>query len=343
VAARSSVLIVALLAWLAPQIAGRASFADDGPQRHGGTEDQVSRADLKVGPYGIAGRGNGIAGRGPYVSAVGSPQSATPPAIPRRIVSLVPSLTEELFAIGAGPQVIAVSNFDSYPEAATRLPRVGGLLDPDMERILAMRPDLVVLYGSQVDAEAQLKRSGIRTFSYRHGGIPAVFASTRALAAVTGHAPEGERVVRDLQTRLDAIRSKVKGLRRPRTLVVIDRQPGTLRSVYASGGIGFVHDMLEIAGGDNVFAEIKRESVQPSTETLLTKSPDVVLEVRAAGVIAPSAMAAERAVWSALRSVPAVRDNRIHILVGGALVVPGPRVADGTETLARTLHPDAFK
>src|SRR6185312_14915703 len=88
-----------------------------------------------------------------------------------RIVSLVPALTEMLFAIGAGPQVVAVSSYDEFPPQVKSLPRVGALLDPDMERILALRPDLVLSYGSQTDVQAQLARANIRVFSYRHAGL----------------------------------------------------------------------------------------------------------------------------------------------------------------------------
>jgi iron complex transport system substrate-binding protein len=134
----------------------------------------------------------------------------------------------------------------------------------------------------------------------------------------------------------------VKGRPRPRTLLVVDRQPSSLREIYASGGIGFLHDMLEAAGGDNVFSDVKKESVQPSTETLLTRAPQVILEVRAEGLIQPSAVASERNVWSTLASLPAVRDGRIHFLSGSQLVVPGPRLVQGAEEFARVLHPEVF-
>jgi iron complex transport system substrate-binding protein len=264
-------------------------------------------------------------------------------SMPRRIVSLVPALTEMLFAIGAGPQVVAVSSFDEYPPEVKGLPRVGALLDPDTERILALRPDLVIVYGSQADLQAQFKRAGVGTFVYRHGGIATILASIRDLARVTGREPQGARLVRALEARLDAVRARVNGRRRPRVLLVFERQPRTLREVYVSGGQGFLHEMLDIAGGQNVFADVERESAQPSTETILARAPEVILEIRAEGLIAEREVAGEREVWSTLSAVPAVRSQRIHFLSGDYLVVPGPRFAQATETLARTLHPDAFR
>ena len=262
---------------------------------------------------------------------------------PARIVSLVPALTEMLFAIGAGPQVVAVSSYDEFPPEVKSLPRVGALLDPDMERILALRPDLVVSYGSQTDVQAQLARAKIRVFSYRHAGLSGVFATLKELGAAVGRTAESERLAREIRTGLDGIHARVRGRPTPRTLLVFERDPASLRAVYVSGGVGFLHDMLGIAGGVNVFADVARESVQPSVETILARAPEVILEVRATGLLATTDVAQAKKVWGALASIPAVQHGRIQILTGEHLVVPGPRVVQGTEAFARALHPDAFK
>jgi iron complex transport system substrate-binding protein len=248
-----------------------------------------------------------------------------------------------LFAIGAGPQVIAVSSFDNYPPETKALPRVGALLDPDVERILTLRPDLVLTYGSQGSLEAQLASAGIRTFSYRHGGIQSIFETMRELGVLTGHTGTAVNKVIELEAQLDAVKAKVRDRSRPRTLLVFGRQPGSLQQLYVSGGTGFLHEMLDAAGGDNVFADIARESVQPSQETLITRAPEVILEVGPTRQMSAVDAAQERAIWSPLASVPAVKTDRIHFLFGDYLVVPGPRVGLATETFARALHPDAFR
>jgi iron complex transport system substrate-binding protein len=265
------------------------------------------------------------------------------PAPARRIVTIVPAITEALFAIGAGPQVVGVGSFDAFPPEVRQLPSVGALLDPNTERILSLRPDLVVVYGSQSDLQRQLERAGIGTYSYRHRGIPRVLETIAELGVATGHQAEAAQLVERLRLRLEAVRTRVSGRRRPLTLLAFERQPGSLREVYASGGVGFLHEMLEIAGGANVFADVDRESVQPSVETLLARAPEVVIEVRAAGLIDAGDSAETRAAWSILTSVPAVRDGRVHLLQGDYLVVPGPRLADATEAIARALHPEAYE
>jgi iron complex transport system substrate-binding protein len=246
-----------------------------------------------------------------------------------------------LFAIGAGPQVVAVSSYDEFPPEVKALPKVGALLDPDTERILALRPDLVAVYGSQSDLEKQLERAHLRTFSYRHGGIATTLNTIRDIGVASGHRREADDLVSSLQRRLDAVRERVKGRPRPRVLLVFERQPGTLRDTYASGGVGFLHEMLETAGGTNVFADVARESVQPSIETLLARAPDVILEVRASGQMEKT-KSDEPDVWSTLSSIPAVKNGRLFLLNGDYLVVPGPRLAMATEAFAHALHPEAF-
>lgn len=261
---------------------------------------------------------------------------------PRRIISLVPALTEMLFAIGAGPQVVAVSSYDMYPpEAATR-PRVGALLDPDVERVLSLTPDLVAIYGSQSDLRRQLDRATIPIYDYRHAGLPDILLTIRDLGRVTGHVPSAEAVATGIERELAAVRARV-GTQAPlRTVLVFGREPGALRNIYASGGTGFLHDMLLAAGGVNVFADLPQQAVQATTELLLTRAPDVILEVRDGPAYSRAQVTQAVADWSRLASVPAVKHGRVHVVSGDGLVVPGPRVAGAVERLARALHPGAF-
>ena len=271
-----------------------------------------------------------------------SAPSAQGPPKPQRIISLVPALTEMLFAVGAGPQVVAVSSFDEYPPQVRDLERVGALLDPNLERILALRPDLVAVYNSQQDLKTQLARARIPVYSYKHAGLADITATIRDIGERAGHAAEATALVGRIEAQLASIRARVGTAPRPRTMLVFGREAGALRGIYASGGVGFLHDMLEAAGGEDVFADIRRESVQATTELILTRKPDVILEIRAGPADAGN-IAAEKSAWKALGSVPAVRNDRVLFVVDPRTVVPGPRVAEATELLARALHPDRFK
>jgi len=270
--------------------------------------------------------------------------AAQPAARPSRIISLVPAATEMLYAIGAGPRVVAVSSYDKYPPEVTKLPNVGALIDPNVERVLSLKPDLVVVYGSQTDLKRQLARARIAVFDYRHAGLADITRTIRELGVRTGDQPAADTLASRIDRDLDGIRAKVRPLTKPRTLLVFGRERLALRGIYASGGVGFLHDMLETAGGINVFADAKVQSVQISTEQVLAKRPDVILETRAANSAFPTGdRQAELDVWSALSSVPAVRNHRVLFLFDDRIVVPGPRVAEGTLAMAKALHPEAFR
>ena len=114
-------------------------------------------------------------------------------AVPRRVVSLIPATTEMIFAMGAGSRLIAVSSYDKYPPEATKLPRVGALLDPDTERILSLHPDLVIVYGTQTELKRSLDRATIPYYSYEHRAMPDIMATIRAVGARIGYARPGQR------------------------------------------------------------------------------------------------------------------------------------------------------
>jgi len=256
---------------------------------------------------------------------------------PRRIVSFIPAVTEILFALGVGDRVVAVGSFDRHPPEIERLPRVGALLDPDLERILSLRPDLVTVYGSQTDLRAQLERAQVPIFVYSHAGLSDVTKTILDLGQRVGRPERARELTGEIERALQEARQRVASLPRPRTLIVFGRESLSLRGIYASGGYGFVHDMVTAAGGDNVFADLKQQAVQATAELIIARRPEVILELRAEP-LTPDRQAKELATWTQLSSVPAVRDGRVHIIADPRVVVPGPRVGDGVELIARVLH-----
>jgi cobalamin transport system substrate-binding protein len=246
-----------------------------------------------------------------------------------------------LFAMGAGDRVVGVSSFDRFPPEVASRPQVGGLLDPNVERVLSLRPDLVVVYRTQGELQQQLARAGIAAFEYTHRDLSDVTQTLRLLGARIG-APAADATAADIERRLAAIGSQVAGRARPKTLLVIGREPGSLRQLRASGGYGFLHDLLELAGGEDVWRDVARESIEMSPEMVLARAPQVIIELHYGQSVDTSRLATERSVWKTLASVPAVRSDRIYLLLGDEFVVPGPRVVRAVEQLAKAIHPDAF-
>jgi iron complex transport system substrate-binding protein len=262
---------------------------------------------------------------------------------PHRIISLIPAVTEMIFAMGDGARIVGVSSYDRFPPEVDRIRKVGGLLDPDVEGIIALKPDLVVVYATQQELMQRLNRANIPYFSYEHRALPDITMTIRAVGTRIGSADRGEAVALDMERSLAAIRASTSRLPHPTTMLVFGRDPSSLRNVYASGGYGFLHDMLEIAGGRNVFGDVKRQSVQASTEMILTRRPDVIVELRYGDSLKTIDIPRQLKDWDALASVPAVKNHLVTILVGDDFVVPGPRLVGATRKLAATLHPEAFK
>jgi iron complex transport system substrate-binding protein len=246
-----------------------------------------------------------------------------------------------LFAMGAGPQVIGVSSHDTYPPEVRTRPAVGALVDPDFERILALRPDLVIVYGSQTNLIGRLERLRVPLFFYEHAGLADITETILKLGVRVGRESTARRLAAEMTASLDQTRRSVAGRARPRTALVFGREAGTLRGIYVSAGVGFMHDMLVAAGGDDAFADVRRQSLQVSSETLLARGPQMIIEVRAGTPWPAARMAEERRIWWRLPALPAVRANQVHLLFDDRLWIPGPRVPEGVRLLADLLHPGA--
>ena len=262
---------------------------------------------------------------------------------PQRIISLVPSTTEMLFVMGAGRRVAGVSNYDHFPPDVERLPKVGGLLDPNVERLLSLKPDLVIVYDTQADLKRQLERARIPMFGYVHRGLPDITQTMRTLGERIGMKAAADAAASRIEQQLAATRARVAGRPRPKTLLIFGREAGTLRHIDASGGYGFLHDILELAGGADVLGDLNKQVVDMSTEMILSRAPEVILELHYGESLKPDRFDAERRVWNGLPSVPAVKNNRVFLLAGDEFVVPGPRIVVAADRFARTLHPEAFK
>jgi iron complex transport system substrate-binding protein len=262
---------------------------------------------------------------------------------PARIVSLVPAASEMIFAMGDGGRLVGVSNYDRFPPEVSRIPHVGGLIDPDTERIITLRPDLVVVYGTQKELIQRLERARIPYYSYEHRALADIMSTVRSIGARIDSTERAEALASSMERSLAGIRAATSRLPHPTTLLVFGREPASLRNVYASGGYGFLHDILEIAGGTNVFGDIRTQSVQASTEMLLARKPEVIVDLHYGDSAKGLDLAKEAQAWNVLASIPAVRNHRVYGLVGDEFVVPGPRIVDAARELAHALHPDAVK
>ncbi|HEX9298021.1 MAG TPA: helical backbone metal receptor [Polyangiaceae bacterium] len=255
-------------------------------------------------------------------------------AVARRVISLSPSTTEVLFAVGAGNRVVGRSRFCDYPDEVRSIPSVGGYVDASLETILGLRPDLVV--GARGPAGRAL------TDKLEAFGIPTFFPPTESMAAIdrmivdvatrVGANEQGARVVEKLATRRRSVTAAVADQPLVRTLLVFGVLP-----IVAAGPDSFADEMIRLARGENV---VTTGGAYPalSVERLVTLKPDVVINASMAGI--PGArgdnIGRDDPGW---RELSAVREGRVIALTDEAVLRPGPRIADGLATLARAIHP----
>jgi len=258
---------------------------------------------------------------------------AAPPA---RIVSLVPSVTEVLFALGAEARLVGVTDFCDYPPAARGRPSVGGMVNPNLEVIVALRPDLVIATteGNREETFTQLKRLGVPTYLVAAHRVSDVTDLIARLGALTGSQHAAAPLLRRLEQRVAAVARAVAPLPHPRVLYVLWPEP-----LIVPGREALVTELIRLAGGQSVTADEADAYPRLSLESAVARAPEVILLANHGANTGP--IDEER--WRRLTSLPAIRAGRLHRVNGNLLHRYGPRVVDGLELLARAIHPEAFE
>jgi len=249
-----------------------------------------------------------------------------------RIVSLAPSTTEILFAIGAGPSVVGVDRYSDFPPSVNALPKVGADVDPSLERIVALKPDAVFsnkTANRQATAEA-LERLGIPVFVSRDDTLDDIYRDVAALGDATGHAAEARALVDRMKARIAAVGERRRGQPPVKSLVVVWSEP-----LMVAGRRSHVGDLLAAAGGDNVVDDATPDFPTYSLERVVARPPKVAVVGMHADAPPPLAP------LQRLSATLGARGFRIATVDGDLLFRPGPRVADGVEALDRVLHEEA--
>ncbi|MBN1422494.1 MAG: ABC transporter substrate-binding protein [Planctomycetes bacterium] len=266
-----------------------------------------------------------------------APGSASGPA--RRVIALTPALAEIVFAIGAGDRLAGVSSFCTFPPETARIPSCGGAFNPSLERIVALAPDLILIQGEHRKVRDLAEARGIPLRRIDLERVDDIWIAIREIGRALGEEERASALEASLRERLEAIRSRIRAAPPVRTLVVAGRMPGGFAALTAIGGASFISDLLAIAGGENVFADIALAYPSVSRESLVRRAPEVVIELRPSEGPVDEVLARVRGEWAAFRSIPAVANGRIHVLTEDYVLIPGPRVVETARDLARVLHP----
>lgn len=258
-----------------------------------------------------------------------------------RIVSTSPSITETLFALDLGDRVVAVSRYCRFPPAVAALPKVGTFLQPDVELIARLRPDLTIVHPGPNGLERRLAVVKVPFITVERGGLASVFSSIRTIGAAARVPDRAEALVMTLEARLNLVRAAVAGRRPQKVLLIVGRRPGTLTDLVAVGRSSYMSDLAAIAGGVNVLSDQGLpEYPRISMETVIRLAPDVIIDAGDMGDTPEerrSRQVLTEGLWKRQR-IEAARTGRVHAVISDAFVIPGPRVVEATETMARWLH-----
>jgi iron complex transport system substrate-binding protein len=266
-------------------------------------------------------------------------RDVTLPAPPARIVSLVPSVTEIVFSLGAEARLVGRTDFCDHPVAVTTKPSVGGMVNPSLETLVALRPDLVVATdeGNREETIQQLQRLGIPTYLVHANRIAQTVDLIERIGELTGRQAEVPRLTGEMLRRIDTVRRAVARFPRPRVLYVLWPDP-----LIVPGRASMLTELIEVAGGVSITAGDGDPYPRFSLEAAVARAPEVIiLADHSTGASTAGRASPEK--WQRFASVPAIKAGRLHSADLSLLHRYGPRVPEGLEMLARIIHPEAFR
>lgn len=257
---------------------------------------------------------------------------------PQRIISLAPSNTEILFALGAADKVVGVTKFCDYPPEAKNKDIIGGFSDPNIEKIVSLNPDLVFATTMHEKAVRDLEKVNIPSIVLHANTIEGVMENINLAGKATGQEKEASLVVASMKERVQKVTEKIKDIPekdKPKVYYEVFSEP-----IMTAGPKTLIHNLITMAGGVNIGAEAETDYPQYSIEILLKKNPDVMIAPDLHGSnTATLENVKQRPGWS---DIAAVKNNRVYIIEDDLITVPGPRIVDGLEAVAKSLYPDRF-
>ncbi|MEP7273163.1 MAG: cobalamin-binding protein [Acidobacteriota bacterium] len=255
---------------------------------------------------------------------------------PQRIISLAPSVTEALFALGLDDRITAVTSYCDYPAAALQKEKVGDTLHLNLERIISLRPDLVVIStASQLEnLTRRLDELAIPVYVVSPRSVTEVASSLRGLGAATGTEARAETVASEMERRIGEVQKRLEDVTRPKVLYVLQTSP-----LITVGGKTFINDLIVLAGGVSISAAQTADYPQFSRETAVASKPDVIIAPASHG----TEIVKEESLKHDFAGTPAIARGRIVRVDPDFVDRPGPRLIDGLEQLARGLHPEKMR
>ena len=259
---------------------------------------------------------------------------------PQRIISTSPSITEMLFELGLQDRIVAVTDFCIYPEEACLLPSIGGVLNPDIEKIVSLAPDLIILQSDSATVEKNINSLGIPTFSIKVRTISDIFDSINRLGKELNCQEAAEKLVLLLKDKINAFKQKLVGQLPKKVLLLLGDSSDPAHDLYAVGPGTFLNELLILSGGENILKTSKAQYPKLSKEYIIEQSPEIIIEAGPKSNLSPKEIDYKVEQWNRFPTIQAVRDKRIYFIGADYILIPGPRLVNILENFIQVIHPD---
>ncbi len=252
---------------------------------------------------------------------------------PQRIISLAPSITEILFSLGLGSKVVGVTSYCNYPKEAANIAKVSDTLHPNLEMIISLKPDLVLVStASQLEQfTAKLSEVGIPVFVIKSQSVIGVINSIELVGQVTNSVEQATKLTDSLKARLEKVIQENNSKSRPKIFFIVGTEP-----LITAGRNAFITDLINLAGGTSISADVETEWPAYSIETVIARSPDIILSPGSH----VDGESSNTALPKGLAATPAVKKQQTYQIDGDLILRPGPRIIDGLEQMSKIFHPE---
>jgi len=258
------------------------------------------------------------------------------PSSPKRIVSLAPSITETLFALGLNEEIVGVTMFSDYPEAARSKPRVGSYVNISIEKVVSLDPDLIIgtADGNRKETAKQFERFGLPVYVVNPTSLDEIFEMVLDVGKITGKDGTARDLVHNLRKRVGFVVSRTRNIKKPSVFFQVGIDP-----VVTVGRDAFHTRLITLAGGSSISRDEKIKYPRYTMEKIIAEQPEIII---VSSMKRGGDFERVRKRWKRWKDIPAVKNNRIYILNSELIDRPSPVIVDGLEELAGIIHPEIF-
>jgi len=259
------------------------------------------------------------------------------PVFPKKIISCAPNITETLFALSLKNEIAGVTTFCNYPEEVQTKPKVGGLINLSLETIVSLEPDLVIATadGNRKEIVDQLQHIGLPVYVINPESVTEVLDMISHIGIITGREREAERLRKNLEDRTANVLRNAEGLSRPRVFIQVG-----METMISAGRNTFLHELITMAGGDNIAAESALRYPRLGIEEIIAKNPEYIIVSSMKG---ENSLVRTKEMWKRWGAISAVKNDRIYMIDSDIITRPSARIIDGLEELFSIIHPEVSR